>query len=136
MTQSPFQGSTWEPRDEPRNFVQYINPSDIGPANSLTITAPAISAKGSGQFMISAASCPYATGAPSIINVAIFKDGVQLPPRHSNTVSGPGAHQPDTLTWIDTVTDDQPHVYSMTQTPTSGQVADSAGHAWITVYEL
>lgn len=118
------------------NMVQYVNASDAPAAGSLTTSAPAISAKGSGAFQISAAACPFATGAPAVIGFALFRDMVQLPPRHKNTDTGPGNHSPDVIVWVDAPGDTAPHVYSLVATPNAGQIADSANHQWITVVEL
>ena len=118
------------------NLVKYINASGSSASTSLATAAPEIFALGSGQFLISAAACPYATGAPTVISFALFKDNVQLGPRHMNTDTGPGNHSPDIITWVDPVTDDLGHVYKLVATPQSGSIADSANHQWIVVYEL
>jgi len=118
------------------NAVQYVNPSAAPAATSLTTAAPEITAIGSGKFLISAAACPYATGAPTVISFALFRDSTQLPPRHMNTDTGPGNHSPDVITWIDTPGDELPHVYSLVATPQAGDIADAANHQWIIVYEL
>ncbi len=132
----PFAGSTWEPRAEARNVVRYINTATVGPANSLTVTAPAITAQGSGQFEITGTACPYPTGSPQIITFQLYRDGAALPPIQYPAPNGPGDHTPVDITWIDTVTDNLPHVYSYVQTPASGQIEDSAQHQFVVVREL
>jgi len=129
-----WNGTAWTPAGV--NYVEYVNPNNAGPAASLTTAAPAITRMGSGAFLISAAACPYATGEPTVISFALFRDSTQLPPRHMNTDTGPGNHSPDTIVWVDVVTDNLPHVYSLVATPQSGDIEDSPNHQWIIVTEL
>lgn len=118
------------------NVVQFVNTSASPAANTITLSAPPIARQGSGRMRVTGNCCPYPTGAPSTIGFSLLKDGVALGPLQFPLPSGPGGHTPVAPNYVDTAADFEPHVYAILQTPSAGQIADSANHQWITVEEI
>lgn len=123
------------------NFVQNVNTAEVGPAATITFAAPAITAKGSGNFLITATACPVPTGEPDIQTLTLYRDSTQL--QFMGTVvkrvslpAGPGDNTVGALTFIDTVTDNNSHVYSMSIAANTGTIFDYPGHMQISVYEI
>ena len=118
------------------NYVSLTNTSAITASSPLTFSAPAITRKGSGVFRVTGTSCPIPTGSPVEITFSLYRDSTQLPPLQKSSPVGPGDDSPCHQEWIDTVTDYNPHTYSLRATPQSGTLIDNAYHCTVTVNEL
>jgi len=119
------------------NVVVANNTGSIGPANPLAWPAPAITRQGSGIFLIESNWCPILSSGESVVVTAqLFRDATQLPPIRKAVPADSGQNIMLAISYLDTVTDYNPHVYSVQVTNNSSiPMTDGQNHAVILVAE-
>jgi hypothetical protein len=131
------------------NYVSATNANALNAANPLVWSAPAITRKGSGAMEVSASACPVLGGGGGIImTFTLWRDYGQPNQYQLQTggqvitrkilPAGAGQDAEGAIgPFVDVVTDNLPHVYSLVMSNTAAQnMSDGAGHAVITVREL
>ena len=119
------------------NIQCATNVADLAAAQPLIFAQPVpVQRQKSGAFVIHMSGCPYPSGQPVTITTHLYRDAIQLPPARITIPVGSGDHIETTINFIDYVSDSLPHTYSVQFSSTTDNLADSAGHLQLVVFEM
>ncbi len=119
------------------DYLAETNGSPYSAVGSIAFqTTGTITKKISGKVFIAASACPSVSLGGSVITFTLLRDATPLPPVRETQVGTGNADEPGDIIWIDTLSDTNPHQYTLSITTSGGTLSESANHISIVAYEM